>query len=74
MNSSNGARPMAANETASLSVQDTAFKAWLSELRFAIAPDELKRVRAAFERLAAMNRMNRTSASRAIAGEAETGA
>lgn len=41
--------------------RDAAFKVWLSELRFVIEPADLGRVRAAFEQLAAMNRMNRTS-------------
>lgn len=43
--------------------RDAAFKVWLSELGFVIEPADLGRVRAAFEQLAAMNRMNRRSPS-----------
>jgi hypothetical protein len=53
-----------ANDSTSVPDQDAAFKAWMKELRFAIEPAELDRVRAAFERLAVMNRLNRTSSSR----------
>lgn len=62
MNSDAGAEQTTANDP--VSEADRAFKAWLSELRFAIESADLGRVRAAFDHLAAMNRMNRTSLSR----------
>jgi hypothetical protein len=42
---------------------DAKFAAWLRDLRFVIEAGELDRARSAFERLAAMNQMNRTSSS-----------
>jgi hypothetical protein len=64
MNSDVGAEQTTANDPVSEPDRDAAFKAWLSELRFVIEPAELGRVRAAFEQLAGMNRMNRASLSR----------
>jgi hypothetical protein len=52
-----------ANDPVSVRDQDAAFEAWLSGLRFVIEPAELGRVRAGFDRLAVMNRINRTLAA-----------
>ena len=64
MNSDTGANQTTANDPVSEADRDAAFKAWLSELGFVVEPAELGRVRAAFEHLAAMNRMNRISRGR----------
>jgi hypothetical protein len=61
MSSNAGAKQTTANDPVCEPDWDAAFRAWLSGLRFAIESAELGQVRAAFERLAAMNRMNRTS-------------
>lgn len=63
MNSSAGAKQITANNPVSEPDRDAAFEAWLTELPFTVEPVELVRVRAGFEKLAAMNRLNRISSS-----------
>jgi hypothetical protein len=63
MNSSDGVKQITANNPAGGPDQETAFQTWLSGLQFTIEPAELGKVRTGFERLAAMNRLNRTSSS-----------
>lgn len=66
MNSNAGAKQITANSPISGPNLDAAFEAWLTQLPFAVEPAELGRVRAGFERLAAMNRLNRTSSSQRL--------
>lgn len=63
MNSNIGVKQTAASEAGEPVYPEAEFAAWLRGLRFTVEPAELDRARAGFERLAAMNRVNRTSSS-----------
>ena len=63
MNSNAGEKQITANNPLSEPDRDAAFEAWLNDLSFAVEPAELGRVRAGFEKVAAMNRLNRISSS-----------
>ena len=61
MNSNTGALQIAANDPVSGPDRDAAFEAWLNRLPFAVELAEVGRLRAGFEKLTAMNRLNRVS-------------
>lgn len=63
MNLKAGAQQITANKPVGGPDRDVAFEAWLNKLPFAVDFAELGQVRAGFEKLAAMNRLNRISSS-----------